>query len=83
VYLLPIKLYFLLRVKQGHPFVCLFVCYLTILSVSRMYRIGDRLINKYGALCRMRIVRGKSSTGRKPATALLDSPQIPHELTWD
>jgi hypothetical protein len=54
-----------------------------MLSVSRIYKIGDRLINEYGAICRIGISRGKLSARRNPETVPLDPPQIPYELTWD
>jgi hypothetical protein len=50
-----------------------FPCYLTTLSVSGLYSIGDRLINEYGTVGGMRIGRGNWSTWRKPAPVILST----------
>jgi hypothetical protein len=53
--------------------------YITTLSLSRLYGVGDRMINEYG----VRIGRGHRITQRKPAPVPLGLPQIiPHGLTW-
>jgi hypothetical protein len=39
-----------------------------MLFVSRLFGIGDRIINEYEAVDGMRIVRGTRSNKRKPAT---------------
>jgi hypothetical protein len=51
--------------------------YLTTLAVSRLYNVGDRMINEYGAVCGMRIGRGNRSIRRKLVQIPLCSPQIP------
>jgi hypothetical protein len=58
-------------------------CYLTTLSVSRLYSAGDGMVNEYGALGGMRTSRGNRSTRIKLPPVPQCSPQIPYELTWD
>jgi hypothetical protein len=41
------------------------VCYLTTLSVAKLYSVDDRIINECGAVGGMRIGRGNGSTRRK------------------
>jgi hypothetical protein len=61
------------------PFFSFFlVCYLTMLSISSLYTIGDRMVNEYGAVGGMRMGRGNQSTHMP-----LCPPQIPQDLTWD
>jgi hypothetical protein len=43
------------------------LCYSVLLSVLRQYSIENRMINKYGAVCGVRIRRGNQSTSIKPA----------------
>jgi hypothetical protein len=64
-------------------FTCIWVGYLTTLSVSRQHIVGYRIINKGGAVGGMRIQKGNWSTLRKSAPLPLCPPQIPHDLTWD
>lgn len=54
-------------------------CYLTTLTISRLYGVGDRMINEYGKFIRMIVGRGNLSTLRKPTCP----PQIPHGLACD
>jgi hypothetical protein len=68
---------------MGHLFSFLSFCYLAALSVLRLYSIGDRMINEYGAVGGMRIGRGNWSTSWDPAPVPFCPPQIPHDLTWD
>jgi hypothetical protein len=71
-------------------FVCLFVCVcvcvcvcVTMLSVSRLYSIDDRMIDEHEAVCGMKIGRGNRCTRRKPAPVPLCPSQIPHDPIWD
>jgi hypothetical protein len=57
--------------------------YLMLLSVSRLYSIDDKVINKYGAVGGMRVDRWKQSIQRKPVPVPLSPPQILHDTTWD
>lgn len=58
------------------------VCYLMILSIAKLYCIGDRWTNKYEALGEW-YWQGKTKVHRKtPVPVPLDTPQIPHGLTW-
>jgi hypothetical protein len=57
--------------------------YLTMLSISKLNGIDDRMINEYGAVGEMRICRENRNTWRKPTSLELCPPQIPHDLTWD
>jgi hypothetical protein len=59
------------------------VCYLTTLPVSILYSVDDGMMNKYGAVCGMRIDRENRSARRKPTPVPLSEPQMSHELTWD
>jgi hypothetical protein len=56
---------------------------LKTLSVSRLYGVGDGMINEYGTIGGMRISRRNQSTRRKPASVLLFPSQIPQDLVWD
>jgi hypothetical protein len=58
------------------------VGYLTTLSVPRLYRVDDRLINECEAFFGMRIGRGNRSTLNKPAQVPLCPPHFPHCRTW-
>jgi hypothetical protein len=55
------------------------------LSVSRLCRVGHRVINASGAVGGNRILRGSRSTRRKPTsiTMLVCTPQSRYNLTWD
>jgi hypothetical protein len=46
----------------------------------RLYSVGDRMINEYGAVGGMRIGRGNRSNWRKPTPLPLRPPQIQHYL---
>jgi hypothetical protein len=56
---------------------CIFLSYLTRLSVSSLYSVDDRMINEYRAVSGMRIGRGGRSTWRKPSPLPVCPPQIP------
>jgi hypothetical protein len=75
----PYNFYVISMIKS----ILFLVCYLTILSVLRLYSIDGRMINEYGAIGRMRIGGENQSTRRKPAPVSLCPPQIPHDMTWD
>jgi hypothetical protein len=55
---------------------------LTTLSVWRLYSVGDRLINEYGAVGGMGTEGGNRNTRRKPVPVPLCA-QFPYALTWD
>jgi hypothetical protein len=72
---------------QNGALICIsFVCYFTILSVSRLYSMGNRIVNEYGLGAGMESFRGNQSTRRLPAPKPLCPPWIPHDLicnqTW-
>jgi hypothetical protein len=52
--------------------------YLTMPLVTKMYSVGDMIINEYGEVGGMRIGRKYQSTRRIPAPVPLCPPQIPH-----
>jgi hypothetical protein len=58
-------------------------CYLTMLLISRLYSVDNRMISEYGTARGMRIGWGDQTYGRKPAPVPLGTPQIPHTLKWD
>jgi hypothetical protein len=60
----------------------LFGCF-TMLSVSKLQSVNNRLINECGAVGGMRTGRGNEITRRKPASVPLRPPQILHELSWN
>jgi hypothetical protein len=62
--------------------VLFFSCHFTALSVSGIFRVGDRMINKYGAVGGMRTGRGNQSTRRKPISVPLFLPRIPNDVAW-
>jgi hypothetical protein len=49
-----------------------------MLSVSKLYRVDDRIINKYGAAGGIRIGR-ETGTRRDPTPLPLCPPKIPHD----
>jgi hypothetical protein len=59
-----------------------FVGYLTTLPVSRLYTVDNRMINEYGAVGGMRIIKGNLSI-RVKHTPILIFPQTAHDLIWD
>jgi hypothetical protein len=59
------------------------VCYLTTLSVSRLYSVDDGMIDEHGAAGGMRTGKGNWSTWRKSVPVPLHSPKILHDLTLD
>jgi hypothetical protein len=60
---------------------CFFkVGYLKTLTVLRLYSVGGKMINEYGAVGGMRIGRGNRITRRKFAPVPLCPPQIPNDL---
>jgi hypothetical protein len=61
----------------------LFLCNLTTLSASRLYSVGDRMINEYWPVGCLSNCRGNRSTRNKPALVPFCSPPIPHDLIWD
>jgi hypothetical protein len=64
--------------------ICFEVGYLTTLLVSRLYNVGDRIINECGAAGGMRIGRGNRCTQLETSPVVpLCPPQIPHGLTLD
>jgi hypothetical protein len=60
--------------------ICLLVCYLTTLLVSRRYRVDDRMINGYGEFGGMRLFRVSRSTRRKAASGPFCPPRAPLSL---
>jgi hypothetical protein len=52
---------------------------LTILSVSRLYRVDDRMNNECGA-DGLRMGKGMEVLGEYPPPMLLSPPQIPDDL---
>jgi hypothetical protein len=67
--------------RKFFPF--LFFCYLTTLSVSLLYSVGDGMINEYTTDNGMRIGKGNRSTRIKPIPVLFCPPKISHNLTRD
>jgi hypothetical protein len=47
------------------------VCYLTMMSISKLHSVHDRMINECGAVGGMRIGRGKRNTQKTLASATL------------
>jgi hypothetical protein len=58
-------------------------CYLTILSLLRIFSISDRLAIEYEMVCGINISTSNQYTWRKPAQVSFFPPKIPHDLTED
>jgi hypothetical protein len=67
-------------VGGGHLLLVI-VCYLTMLSFSRLYSVDDRMFNECGVVGGMGVGRGDRTTRRKPVPLPLCPPQIPHDMT--
>jgi hypothetical protein len=52
------------------------------LSVTRLYRVDDRMINEFGTAGGMRIGRGNRSTRTLSAPVPLCPQKISHDLSW-
>jgi hypothetical protein len=57
--------------------------YFTMLSVSKLYSVSNRMINECGAVGGTRIGRGYEITWRKPTSVPLRPLQILCELPWN
>jgi hypothetical protein len=65
------------------PFYYFKVDYLTMLLVSKLCSIADRIINECGEVDGMRIGRGNRKIREKTSLMPLFPPQISHDLSWD